>query len=99
METLLACAGACSGMDMVSLLGKMGVSFSEFWIEIQGERAEEHPKVYRAIRLEYHFVGREADREKYEKAARLSMEKYCSVSAHLKALARIDWKVVIHEGS
>lgn len=98
METLLACAGACTGMDVVSLLGKMKVQFSDFWIELDGERAEEHPKVYKSISLEYHFVGREADREKYEKAARLSMEKYCSVSAHLKTIARIDWKIVIHEG-
>ncbi|MGB9589724.1 MAG: OsmC family protein [Candidatus Hydrothermia bacterium] len=97
METLLACAGACTGMDMVSLLGKMGVRFSDFWIELDGERAGEHPRVYKAIRLEYHFVGQESDREKYERAASLSMEKYCSVSAHLKAIARIDWVVVIHE--
>lgn len=98
METLLACVGACTGMDMVSLLRKMGVRFSDFWIELDGERAPEHPKVYRDIRLEYHFVGQESDREKYEKAARLSMEKYCSVSAHLRASARMDWKIVIHEG-
>ncbi len=97
METLLACAGACTGMDMVSLLGKMGVRFSGFWIELDGERAEDHPRVYKSIRLEYHFVGQESDREKYERAASLSMERYCSVSAHLKAHARIDWKVVIHE--
>lgn len=98
METLLACAGACSGMDIVSLLHKMGVRFSDFWIELEGDRAGQHPRVYEAISIEFHFVGQESDRQLYEKAARLSMEKYCSVSVHLKALARMDWKVVIHEG-
>jgi len=99
METLLACAGACTGMDVVSLLSRMGVRFSGFWIELDGKRALEHPKVYKLITIEYHFVGQESDREIYEKAARLSMEKYCSVSAHLSAIARIDWRVVIHEDS
>jgi putative redox protein len=97
METLLACAGACTGMDVVSILTKMGVRLSRFWIELEGERASEHPKVYTHITIEYHFVGRESDRPGYEKAARLSMERYCSVSAHLRALAQIDWRVVIHE--
>jgi putative redox protein len=97
METLLACAGACTGMDVVSILTKMGVRLSRFWIELEGERASEHPKVYTHITIEYHFVGRESDRPRYEKAARLSMERYCSVSAHLRALAQIDWRVVIHE--
>ncbi|MEO0179861.1 MAG: OsmC family protein [candidate division WOR-3 bacterium] len=96
METLLACAAACTGMDVVSILGKTGVGFSDFWIDIEGRRAETHPRVYEEIRIEYHFVGQEKNRGDYEKAARLSIEKYCSVSAHLKAIARLEWEVIIH---
>ena len=82
MQLLLLSLGGCTGMDVISILNKMKVPPEEFTMEIEGERATEHPKVYTKIKITYKFKG--VPREKAEKAVKLSMEKYCSVSAMLR---------------
>lgn len=82
MELLLASLGGCSGMDVISILNKMNSPPREFWVELEGERAEEHPRVYTRITVTYRFKG--VEKEKAERAVNLSLEKYCSVAAILK---------------
>ncbi len=82
MQLLLLSLGGCTGMDVISILNKMKSPPEEFTMEIEGERAAEHPKVYTKIKIRYRFRG--VPRDKAEKAVKLSMEKYCSVSAMLR---------------
>ena len=96
MELVLMALGGCTSMDVVSILEKMKVRFSDLWVEINGEMAPAHPKVYTDIRMVFHFTGREEDRPSFEKAITLSQERYCSVSVHLQKMARISWEIVIH---
>jgi putative redox protein len=75
-------------MDVVSMLQKMRVRLDRYEIRLDADRAEDHPKVFTRIRMEYLFWGRDIDPKKVEKAIDLSMAKYCSVSAMLgKAVA------------
>ena len=97
MEVFLMAAGACTAMDVVSLMNKMRVEYRDFWIDVDADRAAEHPKTYTRIELVYNVVGKEEDRPKIEKAIRLSQDRYCAASAHLKAMADISWRLVIHE--
>src|SRR5689334_1692885 len=46
MELLLVGLGGCTGMDVISMLRKMRQDVTDYQIEISGERATEHPKVY-----------------------------------------------------
>jgi putative redox protein len=87
IELFLISLGGCTGMDVKSMLKKMRVKFDKFEINIDAERAEEHPKVYTRIDLVYKFWGQdlEADKAKIEKAINSSQDKYCSVSAMIKA--------------
>jgi putative redox protein len=87
MELFLISLGTCTGADVASLLQKMRVDYRKFEIEIEAERAEEHPKVYTKINLIYKLWGDNlpAQQEKIEKAIDLSQNKYCSVSAMIKA--------------
>jgi putative redox protein len=95
MEMLLLSLGGCTGMDVASILKKMQVQYDDFEISLEGFAVQEHPKVYEKIDLEYVFRGRDIDREKVEKAIRLSQERYCPVTAMLKNCVDINWKLEI----
>jgi len=63
----------------------MKAEIEDFNIDIEAERAEEHPKKYEKIHLKYYIKGKNLDERKVEKAIDLSENKYCSASASLNA--------------
>lgn len=79
MHLLLLAAGACSGIDIVMILEKMRVTIDRFTMEVVGERVDDDPRRYRSIKLIFRLSGDGLDRSKAERAAALSVEKYCSV--------------------
>ena len=83
-KLLLASLAGCTGMDVVSLLKKMRVPFTNFEMDIDADLTEEHPKVYSEIRIKYRIFGSQLSREKVKKAIDLSQDKYCGVSAMLE---------------
>jgi putative redox protein len=85
----------CTAMDVISMLRKMKSEPEEFSVEAETELTDEHPKVFKHILITYHLKGGHVDREKVEKAVKLSQEKYCGVSAMLRKTAPIDYKIVI----
>ncbi len=91
---VLAALAGCTGMDVASLLKKMHVEFDSLAIEVEAETAEEHPRVFRKIHLRYIFTGGRLERDKMEKAVRLSQEQYCSVGAMLRKAAPITWEIL-----
>lgn len=90
---LLSSLAACTGMDVVSILEKMRVKFSDFSMETEGDLTDEHPKVYSEIRLIYKIRVAEDDQEKVRKAVELSEEKYCGVGAMLKMVCPIHYSI------
>jgi putative redox protein len=96
MEMVLLALGSCSGADVVSILDKKRISINAFEINIDAERAENYPKVFTKINLEYVFYGKEIKSEHVERAITLSLEKYCSVYAMLKNSVTIttSYKIV-----
>lgn len=78
---MVALAG-CTGMDVVSILKKMRVSYDALNIKVEGELTEEHPKKFAGMKVIYNFKGKDLSREKIEKAVNLSKERYCGVSAN-----------------
>lgn len=91
---LVALAG-CTGMDVVSILGKMKVIPDYFNVEVSGEMTEEHPKYYNKIHLKYIFRGNNLPMDKLEKAVILSQEKYCGVSEMLRKAAELTHEIVV----
>lgn len=89
MELLLMAFGGCSGMDVISILRKKKQNVSRFEINVSGEMAEDYPKKYNTIHIEYVLTGKELSDEAVKKAIGLSLEKYCSVGATLGAGAKI----------
>ncbi len=89
MQMVLVALAGCSGVDVVNILRKKRVDFSDFKIEVSGARADKHPKVYTDIYVRYSIWGQNIKEKDVEQAIKLSEDKYCSVSAMLKSTAKI----------
>lgn len=97
MEMVLAALAGCTGMDVVSILKKMRVQLNSFNMSVEGERADEHPKVFTSVTLAYHFDCPEGtDTGKILKAVNLSQEKYCSVGAMIKKAVDYRYRVFVN---
>lgn len=92
---LMASLGGCTGMDVISLARKMRQEVESLEIKLQGTIADEHPMRYQSIHLVYIFKGNNLDPEKLKKAIDLSQERYCGVSATIKAGVLITYEIVI----
>jgi putative redox protein len=93
---LLSGLAGCSGIDIVDILQKMRVEFSDFKIEVEAQQTEDHPKVFSEINITYRMRTKKENEEKVRKAIDLSLEKYCGVSAMLRKNSPINYQLVIH---
>ena len=91
---MVALAG-CTGMDVISILGKMRVKYDEFNVEVEGELTEDHPKRFIGMKVIYRIKGENIPLKKIEKAVTLSKENYCGVSANYKKAFPIDYEIII----
>lgn len=96
MELVLMALGGCTGMDVISILQKMRQDVKNFEINLTAEKAQEYPKIFTKIHLEYVVYGTNLDEASVKKAIDLSREKYCSVSAMLRKASEItySWKII-----
>ncbi|MCJ9430581.1 OsmC family protein [Kordiimonas marina] len=96
MEMLILGMGGCSSIDVVMILKKARQKLVDCYVDIDSERADEHPKVFKKIHAHFVLTGHDLDPAHVERAVKLSMEKYCSASAQLGALAEITWDYECH---
>jgi putative redox protein len=89
MELILLGLAGCTGMDVMSMLSKQRQPVTGFQLNVSAERADEHPKVYTSIHVEYVVYGEGIDAKAVERAIELSETKYCSASAMLSKAAEI----------
>ena len=94
MELLATSLGACTAMDVASILVKMRQPLEAFSVEVSGERAEDHPRRFLSLEVAYHLKG-DLDERKVERAISLSEERYCSVAATLRPAVPITSRYVI----
>jgi putative redox protein len=92
---VLSAIAACSGIDIVDILSKMRVEFSDFEIETEAEQTDEHPRVFKDIFVTYKLRTDKGNEQKVKKAIDLSLDKYCGVSAMLKKNSPIHYKLQI----
>ncbi|HMK27526.1 MAG TPA: OsmC family protein [Chitinophagaceae bacterium] len=92
---LLSALAGCSGIDVVDILTKMRMEFSDLTIEVEADQTEEHPKVFKDIHIVYKMKTAPENEDKIRKAIDLSLDKYCGVSAMLRKNSRIDYSIMI----
>ena len=83
MELILMGLGSCSAIDIVQILKKQKQSLIDFGIQIQAQRENKIPAVFKTIDIHFSLKGK-LEEKKVERAIELSMTKYCSVTAMLK---------------
>ncbi|HET6819264.1 MAG TPA: OsmC family protein [Candidatus Limnocylindria bacterium] len=88
-ETILGALAACTAMDVASILRKKRQAFRSYRIEVTGDRAEEHPRVFTSITVEHQLAGAITP-EAVRRSIELSATSYCPVSAMLSASVRIE---------
>jgi putative redox protein len=97
MQLLLMGLAGCTAMDVVSILEKKRQDVTSFEVNVVGNRAQEHPRYYTDIELEFLVRGRNISAQAVERAIELSETKYCSASANLKPTSRIVTRYRIEE--
>lgn len=96
-DLVLFALGGCTASDVVPILKKKRVPVDGFEIRISAKTAETHPQVFTNIHLEYVVRGKGINPADVERAIELSLTKYCSVTAMLKASVEITHSYTIEE--
>jgi putative redox protein len=92
---LLSGLAGCSGIDVVEILQKKRVKFSDFSIDVETEQTEGPPKVFKDIFITFILRTDAGNEDKVKSAIELSLEKYCGVSAMLKKNSPIRYNLRI----
>jgi putative redox protein len=98
IELLLAGLAGCTGMDVLAILRKKRQDVKAFRVIVQGDRRDEHPKIFTKLHVIYEVTGKGIDIDGVRQAVLLSEEKYCSVAAMLRLATPITSEVRILEG-
>ena len=95
MEMLLMALGACTAVDVVSILQKKRQKLESLEVLCSGERAPDPPKVWTKLEIVFRLRG-QLEEAAVQRAIELSEGKYCSVSAMLRKTATLTWRHEIH---
>ena len=96
MELLLMGVAGCTGIDIVHILSKKRITLDQFDVRVRGKRADDYPKVYTEIEIEYLFWADTLKSKDVEQAIELSEGKYCSASAMMSksAVMRSSYRIL-----
>ena len=97
MEMILIGLAGCTAMDVLSILKKKRVKLDDFSMQVESDRAEDHPKVFIKIHLHYIFTGKNIKPKDVDRSIELSQDKYCGASAMLRKAAEISFDYEIIE--
>jgi len=96
MEVLLMALAACSSMDMVVILHNSGQKVESYKVEAEAKREEgKAPSVFTEIHLTFKLSGDVLER-KAQSAAKLAVNKYCSVGKMIESTAEITYSIEIN---
>jgi len=89
VRMLLLALGACTGMDVISILRKKRQAVTGYQVMLRGERWADHPRTYHTIEVVHRVRGHDLSAAAVEEAVRLSATKYCTVNAQIAPTAAI----------
>jgi uncharacterized OsmC-like protein len=92
MELLAGSLAGCASIDILLILKKQRIEPTRFGIKIETQRADGVPAIFKEIKLIFE-VNDLVPQDKLEKAIKLTLDKYCSVSASLKEDVKVVFEV------
>ncbi len=90
-QMLLIALSACSAYDVVDIMEKKRKPLTHLEVEANGNQAEEPPWAYEEIHLTYRLRGENLTDKAVVQAIELSQDKYCSVAATVRGVAKITY--------
>lgn len=89
-DLLLLSLASCSAYDVVMILGRQRQKLANLYVSVDGRQAADPPYQFTDIHLHYTLAGENLDEKKVERAIQLSEERYCSVAATIKGVAKLS---------
>lgn len=99
MELVLMGVGGCTAFDIIHILEKSREPVVDCVAELEAVRADDDPKVFTQVHMRFVVTGPGLNRDKVERAVKLSAEKYCSASAMIAKTAEISYDVEVVDGA
>ncbi len=97
MEMVLLGIAGCTAMDVIWIMRKRRAEVTGFQVDITGERANDHPRRFTRILIQYVFEGKGITPKDVERAVKLSTTKYCSATASMNAQVETSYCIVEKE--
>jgi putative redox protein len=94
MQMVLMGVAGCTAIDVITIMQKRRANVTGFQVIIYGTRADEYPRRYTHIRIEYVLYGRGLKDKDIERAIELSETKYCSAIASLNASFEHSYRII-----
>lgn len=83
LELMVVSLAGCTGMDVISILGKKRQEVTAFDVKVHTERVETHPQVFTSAIIDYHVVGHNIDEKAVRRSIELSAKTYCPAQGML----------------
>ena len=96
MDAVQAAVLACTGIDVLLILGKMRKTITAFDIEMDATRRAEEPRIFTHLKVIYRLSGPDLDAASVQRTVSLSQDKYCSVAAMLRPTVAFDTHIVLN---
>ena len=94
MEMILMGVAGCTAIDVIMIMKKRRADVTAFQVNISGARADDYPRRYTRIHIEYVLHGKGLKVKDVERAIELSENKYCSATASLNAEIEHSYQIV-----
>jgi len=98
MEMVLMGVAGCTAIDVIHIMKRRRAEVTGFQVNVTGERAEDHPKRYTRILIEYVLEGKGITSKDVERAIKLSTTKYCSATASMNAQVETSYRIADKDG-
>lgn len=95
-EYVLAGLCGCTAMDVVSLMKKYKVNYTEFSVTAESELTKVHPVIFSDVKLIFYVKGDNLDTSLIKQAVDLSMTKYCGVTAMLSKAVPVNYEINVN---
>ncbi len=89
-DMLLLSLASCSAYDVVMILGRQRQLLTNLHVSVDGKQASDPPYQFTEIHQHYTVEGINLDPKKVARAIELSEERYCSVAATIRGVARLS---------
>jgi len=94
-DLLLAAVAACAATDVVQIMEKQRTPLKSLGVRVEAVRFAGIPRPLASAVLHFTLQGVGITPEKAERAVELSVTKYCSVGASLRADVPVTWTIEI----